>query len=87
MSEWLLCLIRKFFVYLLCTNAYRAMTTTPQSSPELALASSPPTDAAICPRLAALKAQAKALKKWRKQERLRFFSACCASFHALGFSF
>jgi len=63
------------------------MTTAPQPSSELAPASSFATDAGPCPRLAALKAQARALKKWRKQERLRFFSACCASFHALGFSF
>jgi len=40
-----------------------------------------------CPKLAALKAQAKALKKRRKEEQRRFFAACCASFHALGFSF
>ncbi|RZJ56825.1 MAG: hypothetical protein EOO55_04535 [Hymenobacter sp.] len=43
--------------------------------------------AAPCPILAAVKARAKAMKKWRKQERLRFFSGWCAGLHALGFSF
>ena len=42
---------------------------------------------AICPKLAALKARAKALKKRRKEEQRRFFIAVCNSFHALGFSF
>jgi hypothetical protein len=43
--------------------------------------------AAPCPVLTTVKARAKALKKWRKQERLRFFLSLCSSFHALGFSF
>jgi hypothetical protein len=47
-------------------------------------ATSQPT---ACPITAAVKARAKALKKWRKQERLRLFSGWCASLHALGFSF
>ncbi|AMR25794.1 hypothetical protein A0257_00930 [Hymenobacter psoromatis] len=42
---------------------------------------------AACPKLTALKAHAKALKKRRKQEQRRFFIAVCNSFHALGFSF
>jgi len=42
---------------------------------------------ASCPIAAAVKARAKALKKWRKQERLHLFSGWCASLHALGFSF
>jgi hypothetical protein len=44
-------------------------------------------EAAACPKLAALKAHAKALKKRRKEEQRRFFIAVCSSFHALGFSF
>jgi hypothetical protein len=60
------------------------------SAPELALATDPSAATAapiICPIAAAVKARAKALKKWRKHERLRFFSSLCASLHALGFSF
>lgn len=49
--------------------------------------SAPEPAAAPCPILAAVKVRAKALKKWRKQERLRFFSGWCAGLHALGFSF
>jgi len=66
------------------------MNTHPHSAPKLALATdtSATTPTAIaCPIAAAVKARAKALKKWRKQERLRFFSGVCASLHALGFSF
>ena len=65
------------------------MQSHPHSTPEsvLATGSAPDLAAAKCPILAATKARAKALKKWRKQERLRFFSGLCASFHALGFSF
>ena len=66
------------------------MQSHPHSAPESVLATgsnAPVQAAAPCPLLAAAKAQAKALKKWRKQERLRFFSGFCASLHALGFSF
>ncbi|RYE89021.1 MAG: hypothetical protein EOO37_05765 [Cytophagaceae bacterium] len=66
------------------------MNTHPNSAPELALAtdtSAAPSTSITCPIAAAVKARAKALKKWRKQERLRFFSGLCASLHALGFSF
>ncbi len=63
------------------------MLAHPHSSPELAPVTGPTAADVPCPKLAALKAHAKALKKWRKQERLRFFSSLCASFHALGFSF
>lgn len=62
------------------------MTTYPTSAPEVAQASS--SEAAVpCPRLAAIKAQAKALKKWHKHEQRRVFMGLCAGFHALGFSF
>jgi len=66
------------------------MNTHQHSSPELALATD--TSAAtltpiVCPIAAAVKARAKALKKWHKHERLRFFSGLCSSLHALGFSF
>lgn len=64
-----------------------AMLTHPHSSPEAVPATGTNVTAAPCPTLAALKARAKALKKGRKQERLRFFSGLCASLHALGFSF
>lgn len=60
------------------------------SSPELVLAtgpSAPDRTATLCPKLAAIKARAKALKKLRKHERVRFFFSWCASCHALGFSF
>jgi len=57
----------------------------PTPAPVLATQASAPTLG--CPILAAAKARAKALKSWRKQERLRLFSGLCASFHALGFSF
>jgi hypothetical protein len=66
------------------------MQSHPHSTPESVLAtgtSAPVPTVAPCPILAAAKARTKALKKWRKQERLRFFSSLCASFHALGFSF
>jgi hypothetical protein len=66
------------------------MNSHPHAAPELALATNPSvSDAtpATCPIAAAVKARAKALKKWRKHERLRFFSSLCASLHALGFSF
>jgi hypothetical protein len=64
-----------------------AMLTYPHSSPEAVPATGTSATASSCPKLAALKARAKALKKGRKQERLRFFSGLCASLHALGFSF
>jgi hypothetical protein len=65
------------------------MNTHPHATPELALATDPSAATApvICPIAAAVKARAKALKKWRKQERLRFFAGVCSSLHALGFSF
>lgn len=65
------------------------MQSHPHSAPESVLAtdSAPALTTASCPLLAAAKAQAKTLKKWRKQERLRLFSGWCASLHALGFSF
>jgi hypothetical protein len=62
------------------------MQSHPHFAPESVLLAdhSVPTPAAVpCPILAA----AKALKKLRKQERLRFFTGWCASLHALGFSF
>jgi len=61
------------------------MTTQPTSVPEVVTASG--TAAPACPKLAALKAQAKALKKWHKHEQRRVFMALCSGFHALGFSF
>lgn len=62
------------------------MTTDPTSAPEVVQASG--TDAAAsCPTLAALKVQAKALKKWHKHEQRRVFIGLCAGFHTLGFSF
>lgn len=63
------------------------MQSHPHSTPESVLATDGTPAAAPCPILAAAKARAKDLKKWRKQERLRFFSGVCASLHALGFSF
>ena len=63
------------------------MLTHPHSPPESVTATGTIAAAPPCPQLAVLKARAKSLKKWRKQERLRFFSGLCASFHALGFSF
>ncbi|RYY20795.1 MAG: hypothetical protein EOO36_02475 [Cytophagaceae bacterium] len=66
------------------------MQSHPHSPSKSALATSssaPGLPAAPCPTLAAIKARAKSLKKWRKQEHLRFFSGWCASLHALGFSF
>jgi hypothetical protein len=67
----------------------RAMNSHPHVAPALppvieVSAASQPT---ACPIATAVKARAKALKKWRKQERLRLFSGWCASLHALGFSF
>lgn len=61
------------------------MTTYPTSAPEVAQASG--SVAPSCPKLAVLKAQAKALKKWQKHEQRRVFMGLCAGFHALGFSF
>jgi hypothetical protein len=63
------------------------MTTYPHSTPEAVQASGTAAVAALCPKPTGLKAQAKALKKWRKHERLRFFFSWCAGCHALGFSF
>lgn len=66
------------------------MQSHPHSAPESVLATgSSALDplATPCPKLAALQARAKALKKWRKHERLRFFFSWCAGCHALGFSF
>lgn len=67
------------------------MISHPHSVPKPALATNSralPTIAAVpCAKLTALKAQAKVLKKWRKQERVRFFNSWCAGFHALGFCF
>jgi hypothetical protein len=62
------------------------MTTQPTSAPEVAQASGTAA-VATCPKLAAIKAQAKALKKWQKHEQRRVFMGLCAGFHALGFSF
>jgi len=66
------------------------MNSHPHAAPQLALATdasaTTPTTIA-CPIAAAVKARAKSLKKWRKHERLRFFSGLCSSLHALGFSF
>ena len=62
------------------------MTTQPTSAPEVVPASGTEA-AATCPKLAALKAQAKALKKWHKHKQRRVFMALCSGFHALGFSF
>lgn len=62
------------------------MTTQPTSAPAVVPASG--TEAAApCPRLAAIKTQAKALKKWHKHEQRRVFMGLCAGFHTLGFSF
>ena len=66
------------------------MYSHPHSPPAsvLVTGSSPPGPlATVCPLVAAAKARAKVLKKWRKRERLRFFSAWCAGLHTLGFSF
>ncbi len=63
------------------------MTTSPSIASEVVPAAALTAAALPCPKLAALKARAKALKKWRKQERLRFFFGWCAGCHALGFSF
>ena len=64
------------------------MQTHPHPTPELAPAKYDLAEvAAPCPRLAAVKAHAKALKKWRKHERTRLFMSWCAGWHALGFSF
>jgi hypothetical protein len=76
--------------YTYITPTFCAMNSHPHAAPELVLTTevSPPTTTPVaCPLLAAAKARAKALKKWRKQERLRFFSSVCSSLHALGFSF
>jgi len=65
------------------------MQSHPHSPSEsvLATSNSAPDLAAPCPVLAAVKARAKSLKKWRKHERTRLFISCCAGWHALGFSF
>jgi hypothetical protein len=63
------------------------MTTYPPINSEAVKASGTAAVASPCPTLAVIKAQAKALKKWRKQERLRFFFSWCTGCHALGFSF
>ncbi len=66
------------------------MQSHPHSTPESVLAtgsSALDATAAPCPVLAAVKARAKVMKQWRKQERLRLFSGWCACLHALGFSF
>ncbi len=60
------------------------MLTQPHPTPITKMAAPVST---ACPKLAALKAHAKALKKRRKQEQRRFFMAICNSFHAFGFSF
>jgi hypothetical protein len=89
MSQFI-CFSLKKELYLLHTNLLSAMQSHPHSTPESVLAtgtSASIVTATVCPILAAAKTRAKALKKWRKQERLRFFSSLCASFHALGFSF
>ncbi len=64
-----------------------AMTTFLPVASEVVPATALTAAASPCPKLAALKARAKALKKWRKHERLRFFFSWCAGCHALGFSF
>ncbi len=66
------------------------MQSHPQSLSESVLAtgsSAPDPVVAPCPILAAVKARAKVLKKFRKNERKRYFFSWCACFHALGFSF
>lgn len=63
------------------------MTTYPPVIPKAVEASGTAAVTSPCPKLAAIKARAKALKKWRKHERLRFFFSWCAGCHALGFSF
>jgi hypothetical protein len=66
------------------------MNSYPHAAPNVVLTAESSASTAApnaCPILAAAKARAKALKKWRKQERLRFFSSVCSSLHALGFSF
>jgi mono/diheme cytochrome c family protein len=63
------------------------MTTYPPVTFEAVQASGTAAVASPCPKLVAVKAKAKALKKWRKHERLRFFFSWCAGCHALGFSF
>lgn len=64
------------------------MHSHPHSAPELVPTATSPTDtAASCLVLSAVKARARALKKWRKHERTRLFVSWCASWHALGFSF
>jgi hypothetical protein len=63
------------------------MTTYPHDTPPAVQASGTAAVASPCPKLAIAKAHAKALKKWRKHERLRFFFSWCAGCHALGFSF
>ena len=62
------------------------MQSHPHSPAESVLAtgsSAPDLTAAPCPILA----RAKVLKKFRKNERKRYFFSWCACFHALGFSF
>ena len=63
------------------------MQSHPHSPPELVAATGSITSAAPSLTLAAIKARAKAIKKLRKHERLRFFFSWCAGCHALGFSF
>ena len=63
------------------------MTTYPHDTPVAVQASGTAAVATPCAKLAALKARTKALKKWRKHERLRFFFSWCMGCHALGFSF
>jgi mono/diheme cytochrome c family protein len=63
------------------------MTTYPHTISEAVPASGTAAVAPLCPKPAAVKAKAKALRKWRKHERLRFFFSWCAGCHVLGFSF
>ena len=63
------------------------MHSHPYSPPESVAATGNSATATPSPTLAAIKARAKAIKKLRKQERLRFFFSWCAGCHALGFSF
>ncbi len=87
MSEYLL--LSRIKLILTLHQPARAMKSHPHVAftlPPIAevSATSQPT---ACPIAAVVKARAKALKKWRKHERLRLFMGWCASFHALGFSF
>jgi hypothetical protein len=63
------------------------MTTQPHPAPESVVAASPVVSGNDAARTAEQKVQAKAIKKERKHERLRFFFGWCEGCRAFGSGF